>query len=305
MGVTSTLLDVTLFLLLVGAAAGVVVTAEPASPAVQPDAAVRADDTATTLATSTANVSAGAEPHPTKVAADESTAVAHDTLANHLVAAAVGTTRIGGATESATEPSPYRRAVTDRIRATLPPRTQVVVAWRPYPNASIGSRYRVGPRAPESATVHAATQGVPTGVPAGRAAALAAADGGFEAVAAVIATRVVDGLFPPRRTALALGSEGGDAKRIRGRYRRIARELGVDAGRLGDVLAATDEESRDGSDAAGPPSTAAVADANRELTAALADRVERDIRGTFDDPRAAARAVDTERAVVLVRTWSA
>lgn len=312
---TSTLLDVSLCLLLVSGAAATVVTSTPSSPAVTPDAAVRADDVATVLATGTARVE-GASGADDATATEAAPRVAHGTFAQHLAAVAVRSTAVGVRSTAgrATSPAATARtgnaagaaahdgtgsvashdAVLDAVRRVLPPRTQVVVSWRPYPNASVGSRLRVGLSPPPSATVHAASQGLPSGIDSGSEAAVDAADDGFDGVADVVAGRLVAGLFPTRHVAVALDAGGPDARRVRARYRRLGRELDVDADALGVVTGRGD-----------PPSAAEVAAANRALAAPLAARIERDLRATFETPDVAARAVRTERVDLVVRTWSA
>ena len=131
------------------------------------------------------------------------------------------------------------------------------------------------------ATVHAATLAVDSGVPAARGPALAAADTGYGGVADVVARRTVRGLFPPRRTRVALAGGAVDASVTRAAFARTASAYGSDT-RL----------------------ETGVTPATYDLTVAVSNRTRAELRDRFDTPRAAASAVRTDRVTVVVRTWS-
>jgi hypothetical protein len=164
---------------------------------------------------------------------------------------------------------------------------QIVASWRPYPGAPVEGRVAVGSTPPADVSVRAAATTVPSGLPSARRDAVAAARvDGYTGVANVVADRVVDGLFPPEATALALGRPGTRPARIRERYEEVA--------------------DRTGADVAGPepPTERAVRRANDRLAAALASRLEPDLRRSFETPTAAARATSVDGVTVVVRTWS-
>jgi hypothetical protein len=295
--VTSAVVDASLCLLLVSAAAITVVAAEPPEPgsAAVADAEGRADAVAASLATRTASVNYSLAPGARRasrtdvrfprVGGPEFRRYDHGSVAGLLADAAVATVSVGGRPLTHAHDD-YARRVRDATRsATREPRVAVVAVWRPYPGASVRGRVAVGPRPPADATVHAATIAVPSGVPSARRAAANASPGGFDAVAAVIARRTVAGLFPPDELRYALRADYPVSALARHRYLR--------AGRLLDA------------DVREPVASGRTRRANDLLTEALADRVERDLRREFDSPRAAARAVDVSRTTVVVRTWRA
>jgi hypothetical protein len=142
---------------------------------------------------------------------------------------------------------------------------------------------RVGERPPPEADVDAATMTVASPAPAvDQRAQWAATQDGYSGVATVVAGAVVDGLFPPQQAQLALDGDYPDDRLMTRRYRRMgaltrAGQLSVES----------------------TPAT----ELNTELTAALAGRLEPDMRSRFDSPEAAADAVETGTVTITVRTW--
>lgn len=303
---TSTTLDVTLCLLLVSAAAFTVVTAEqpPSVPAQS-----RADATANVLATSTASVNYTLAPGAGR--GDDSSVrfgrtrgpafrrTARGTLAGLLADVTVGSAEIDGVPLSRMHED-FRRGVTRAVVDALadPARTQVVAVWRPYPSSSLAARTVVGAPPPPDARVRAATVDVPSGLPATRDEAVVASDAAgdhsrtrhadeFDAVADVVATNAVTGLFPERSARINIDGGGPSPALARTRYRRTAAFLGVtlDDGRDDELDAAE------------------VGAANDRLAAALSDRTARELRAEFETPADAARAVRLGRVRVIVRRW--
>lgn len=168
----STVLDVSVCLLLVGAAVLTLLGAPRGGPDPSAD---RADEIASTLAGSTATVSYG---H----AGENRTA--HGTLAGLLADAAVS-----NATPATGQG--FRSAVANVTRPALGApdwRGQVLVTWRPYEGADGRAGVRVGWPPPSDADVHTATTHVPSGLsPVRQEAKTAAERDGYRGVAAVLA----------------------------------------------------------------------------------------------------------------------
>ncbi|WP_328765105.1 DUF7284 family protein [Haloarcula rubra] len=285
---TSTVVDVTVFLLLIGAAATAVVGAVAVDT---PETANPAADTAELLATSTASVEyaldpPGRPPEWTANATASHQRTAHGTVAELLGEAAMSGVTVHGKRLS-TAGIGFERAVEATTRERLAGsgrQTSVRVRWEPYPGAPVRATARVGERPPPSADVRTATLGVASPMPnATSGARRGAREAGYRGVAIVVASAVVDGLFPPSQTRLALRGDYPGERLMATRYRRMGRL--TDAGRL-------------------PLGSRSVADLNARLTVHLADGLAADMRGRFDSPVAAARAVQTERVHITVRTWS-
>lgn len=273
----STVVDVSVFLLLVSAAAFSVVSAAggPIDESPFPD---RDEATVETLATTTTTVRYD-------LGVDDRTRepierVRHGTLAELLAEAAVANVSVDG------EPvSPYAvdfvGAVSDAISPLLDGRTQVVATWRPVPGSSLAGEVRVGPTPPSDGTVHAATVAVDSGMPAARDSALAASARGHGGVADAVARRTVAGLFPLRQTRVALQGGGADAVVVRERFSSMRSaydaETALDAG---------------------------VKPARTALAVAVSNRTEQALEKRFETPRAAADSVRTGRVHIVVRTWS-
>jgi len=213
----STVLDVAVCLLLVGAALATL-SGIPPSPAAQ--SKVDADTAARTVATTT-----------TGVPVDGRTR--HGTLATQLADAAVA-----GATldDRRLVETAYDEAVADATEAETDDRVFVTATWEPYPDATVSGRLNAGHRPPESADVATTTLVVDSGVDAPTAST-------FDALARELAAAVVDRLFPPRRTRAALVDPRTSA-RAATRYRTAAARLGVDVDRaVADADAAAANEA--------------------------------------------------------------
>lgn len=263
----STVLDAALFCLLVTAA--VATLAVPSAP---PPERGTADGTARALATSTVTVDRG----------DRSV---HGTPAALLARAAVRSATLDG---TATEPDGrFRRAVADAAHGVARHRShgvRVRAVWRPYRGTSLRGVVTAGPAPPADADVDATELVVAGPVPELEKRALEAARrDGYAGVAGVLAAAVVRARFPPEAGRLAL-YEQGSAGRTAARYRAFAAAVGVS---VEEPLAA-DNATR----------------ANGRLMAALAERIERDLREAFEKPTAAARGLTAARVTVTVRTWS-
>lgn len=167
----STVLDVSLGLLLVGAA--VLTLLGTPTPVTDP-AQGRAEEVATTLAGSTATVSYDGE---------EGTRTVHGTLAGLLADAAVSN-------RTPSSGRSLRSAVGNATRPVLGGRgwrAGVVATWRPFEGAAVFAQVQVGAEPPVGVDVHAATMTVSSGLDPVREDALVAAEQrGFAGVAEVL-----------------------------------------------------------------------------------------------------------------------
>jgi len=277
----STVLDVCLFCLLVGAAAAVLTTVP--APADDRDAD-RADEAAAALARATATVD-----HEVCAPDGDACLARSDrgTLAGLLGRAAVANATVEGRPLDPTRGG-FVAAVRGRVAATLPSLAPdvtvgVTAVWRPYEGAPLSGRLRVGPRPPPTADVHAATLSVPSGVAVDRARLRRADD--RRDVARVVAWGVVRGLFPEDAATAALRADGPTGAVAAARYRGAAGAVGVGV-----------DGHLSGGDAAA---------ANLALAVALTDLLAADLRERFPNHEAAAAAVAAGRVRIVVRTWSA
>jgi hypothetical protein len=284
----SAVADVTVFLLLVGAAAGTLVGGVGVEkPAATTNPAV---EQASTLSTSTASVEYDlvVPPSDRRKPPDHATRrkrTSHGTVAELLGEAAMsGVTVDGERVSSAGTDFESRVAAATRDRLhSRGHRTSVRVTWAPYPSAPVSGEYRVGDRPPDSVDVRAATVTVPSGMAnVSRPAREAAKTNGYDGVATVVARSVVDGLFPPAQSRYALRSDYPSDVLMTARYERMADLTGASV--------AVERES--------------AVEMNRDLTATLAARLRTDMRSRYDSPADAARAVRVSRVRVTVRTWS-
>lgn len=284
MRAVSTVLDVALFLLLVGGAVAAVTAPVPDA---EPDVPERwAGETATVLTTSTATVSYRLV--PTADMADGSPEFdrhAHGTLARLIAAGALGGLAVDGTRVTRTREA-YRDAVGRATRnATGAPgrEVRVVAVWTPYRDANIEGRQVVGPTPPDGATVHSVTVRVPSGFPSTSDEANATArEAGYAGVARIAARATVDGLFPPNTTRLALRDDHPLDALVRHRYRRLGRLLGIDV----------------------DPKPTAVEQTNDRLEDRLTDRFEPRLRARFDSPTDAAQALSVGEVRVTVQVWT-
>jgi hypothetical protein len=293
----STVLDVTLGMVLVGAAV-LVLTGAPSPPTddVGTDAA---DGVAETLGGTTVEVNYSLSPGARR--ADESLLdfpdrarsgpgfrrTAHGPIAGLLARAATGNVAVDGEQLTHATDELERRIGETAVRAGRGGGVEVQVraVWRPFPGSDLRGQVVAGPTVPDRTAVHAATMNVSSGYPAARHRAVAAADDGFPGVADVLAEATVRGLFPPERTGLALRGDYPLSALVTYRYLHAA-----------DLLDTTVE----GPIAAGNPRPA-----NRQLADALATRFERTLRANYPTPEAAAANASVGVVTVTVRTWSA
>ncbi|WP_224269892.1 DUF7284 family protein [Haloprofundus salinisoli] len=287
---TSSVLDATLCLLLVSAAAVTLVDVSPRPERTDVDASEAAE----TLSTSTAEIeyslASGARRagDSERFPATDGPAFgrhAHGTFAQLLAESTLATPTVGG--ERVTHAGDdFRRRVRAAVARSLPPRTHVVAEWRPHPGSSVTATTALGEEPPASADVHVAVLSVPTGSEIDDdAAARRAISEGFAGVATVVSERLVRTWFPPRRARLALGDDYPASALVRHRYRRTAELAGA-------TLPPTLNRST-------------VSAANARLVSALEPRVEADLRERFDSPSSAAVALSDGEVQITVRRWSA
>jgi hypothetical protein len=283
--VTSTALDAVVAVLLIGAA----IAALPGTPG-PPASVPPAEPTLQTLLTATTTVGYAQSPETgsTGIFEDSARSVVERTSSGSygelLTQAAIATLAVDGRPVTS-DGDGFRHAVDGETRSLLPPRTQVAVRWRPYPDAHLGARLTVGPTPPRDADLSGASTSVPSGFPAAGAEARSAARAdGYAGVSRVLADRIVAGLFPPGQTAAALQAGYPTAPLVAHRY-----------GRFGDAY---------GVDLAQPVSDQRVSSANRRLAAALAERIETELRARFDSPEAAARVTTIDHVDLVVRRWA-
>lgn len=288
---TSTVLDAALCLLLVSASVVTVATTSTDRPTTGDGA----DAAAATLATSTTTVNytltagtRGASGTRVVVPDDSgppSRRTVHGTFVSLLADAALGRVVVDG--ERLTHARDGLAAGVGRaVQAAVgTARTQVIAVWRPFPGAPVGGRMTVGDGPPPNADVHAARVSIPSPAPGGGDRIADAGDRGYRPLARAVARRTTAALFPRRATVLALSGDDPVATVVRRRYRRAAALTGVNL---------------DGALDRGEAGAA-----NRALTRAFARRFERDLRGEFASPTAAARAVRVGEVRVVVRRWSA
>ena len=278
---TSAALDACLCLLLVSAAA-VTVASVPAKDSSEMD---RADTVAESLAVETAEVTYTLSPVEGRRAnaSPEYDRTAHGSLASLLARAAVRTVQIDGEPLTRTNEG-FASAVRRTARERLPERTQVVVAFRPFPGAHIGRELRVGPTPPARADVHAATVRASSAVETVDEPKAVATTGGFDSVGDAVAAELVGGLFPPEQGRLGLAGDAPVNRLVTHRYARASEEYGV----------STREPIERGD----------VREANSRLTAAMGDRLAADLRERFASPTAAADSLRIDAVKLSIRTWS-
>ena len=287
----STVVDTTLFLLLLGGAVGTLV-AGTGGLDTPPSGDDHADETATALATTTVGVDYELTPrnnHSDGISYGHSgdfDRTAHGTVAG-LLAAATRTAATLDGERIAPAGGGFERAVRNETHAAVHRRATAVgvtAVWEPYDGAPLSGRVHAGPTPPASADVRAARLTVDSGVaPVDERAREAARTDGTDGVAHVVAAAVVEGFFSPAESRVALRGDAPADTLAAHRYRRVAR--------LTDAPALDLENG-------------SVAATNDRLTAALADRFAADMRDRFETPAATARAVSTGEVRIVVRTWS-
>jgi len=284
---TSTVVDVTAFLLLVGAAIAVIVNGAAVEQATTANPAAERTEL---LATGTASVEyalavPGEPPNWTTNATATHLRTAHGTLAELLAEAAMSRVSFEGHRLSRAGID-FERTVATTTRNRLHERGHRIAVrarWEPYRGAPLNATMGVGERPPPGTDVDAATTTVASPAPAANdRLQQVAAESGYTGVASVVATATIRGLFPPQRAQLALDGDYPGDRLMTCRYRRMgtltrAGELSVES--------------------------TSVSDLNAALTDALAARLAADMQRRFDSPEAAARAVDMGNVTINVRKW--
>jgi hypothetical protein len=268
----STVLDAALFCLLVTAAVATLTL--PTAPPAAPPADGSADGAARALSTTTATVTVGAG------------GSVHGPPAALLARAARRSATLDGTATAPDGRFPERvAAAAHGIAAHRSHRVRLRAVWRPYRNASLRGTVTAGPRPAADAEVDAATLVVPSGLAELRPRAVRAArTDGYAGVARVLAAAVVRARFDPERMRVALYGPDRVADPARARYRAFGTAVGEPVGRPLESINATRT--------------------NQRLTAALAARIEPDLRRSFDSPTAAAEGLEADTVTVTVRTWS-
>lgn len=276
----STTLDVTMCLLLVSAAVGVLAAAGPPPGDADPSQAEYAVERLTTTTVAVDHQLSGGSPRT--VHGTPAALLARTALAN-LAA-------VDGGDASDPPASGFERAVanrTGRVLADLAGRVNVTATYAPCRGSGVRGHTAVGPTPPETADVTVVRVRVPVGgTPSTDALGRAANASGYRGVADALAAATVRTALPPSRTRWALRDES-TAGAVAARYAGLA----------------------DGLDA---PVGAGVADgdverANRRLADAIAGRCERALRERFEEAAAATggRTAGGPRTVTIaVRTWS-
>lgn len=199
----STVLDVAICLLLVGAAVATLLAApQPDHPSVGHDA----DSTASEVATVTTTVEAGAGRG------------SHDTLAGHLGTAAVANAHLDGAP---VVDGGYPVAVANETDSLTGHRISVTARWEPYPDAPLVGTVSAGERPPPDADVAARTLTIDSGIEGSDRV------NSFDGIARSLADAYVAWLFPPERTYANLVDDR-TAPRTTDRYRSAAERLEAD-----------------------------------------------------------------------------
>jgi hypothetical protein len=255
----STVLDVAVCLLLVGVAITTLIAGIPVNNAI--GESTDADATAARLATVTADVT------------NRDARVSHGTVASHLATAAVASATIGDAPVDSTS---YPESVRNETASITEEQVLITVTWEPYPNAPLRGRLVVGEEPPPDADVAVRTITVDSTLES------AEKERSFGTLAAALAERYVDWLFPPERTRTAL-VDARTASDTAARYRNATTAIGGD----------TD----------GPLAAADTRRANAILSSRLAERLEVDLRGHYATPEAATRNVSIDAVEIVVRRW--
>lgn len=303
MRAVSTVVDATLFLLILGVAVATIVGVpmladggDPSESGAGNHATDRADALAEHLATGTERVEYSLAPAARALDGDPPIDIrrgppfrrsAHGTHASLLADAAVARIAVDDRTVSADGVS-FAAAVANATERRVHVRDHSVhvrAVWEPYPDAPLRGAVAAGQRPPPTGDVTAATVTVNARIPSSRGRALTGArTDGYAGVADAVAGAVVAGTFPPNRTRLALRGEYPVDALVANRYAQARAAFG---GKL-----------------AAPDGHTDVAAANEDLAATLADRLESDLRAAYDSPAAAARNVSTGTVTVTVRAWS-
>jgi hypothetical protein len=272
MRAVSTVLDVTVFLLLVSAAVGTLVLADPPE---QTDS--QADETAEIVATSTLSIEydlAGETRH------------AHGTIGELLARAAVANATFDDESLSSVERG-FSEKVEAKTSARLvtPNRTQIVARWVPYRGGPLQGRTVIGPEPPDGIDVHSATVTVSVPIATSQKRAANRSGDGYDAVARTVAVAVADGLLPDNRVDASTFRESPATSATTHRYEAFAEATGTGV--------------------SGLLKSGSVGTAHNRIVAGLERTFAADMRDRFETPATAAEAVQTGTVRITVRRWDA
>lgn len=279
----STVVDVTLFLLFVGAAAATLVHSVHLAPATtETPAAERAELLATTTETVEYTLSPPSEaPSWIANATARERRIAHGTVAELLAEAAMSRAKMQNRQLSSSGVA-FERAVgtvTTRLLRGPEWKSAVRVRWEPYRGASLNGTLRVGDTPPPTADVHAAVLTVPVSAVNARGQAHTPTRE-YRPVADSAARAVVAGLFPRLQSRRSISRSYPSARITVERYDRFTELLDV-----------------------APPNPESVNERVEHLRNGLTDVFVRDMRHRFDSPNEAASAVRAGQVRIVVRTW--
>lgn len=304
----STVADVSLGLLLIVAAMGVLVTfAETGQSEHDP---IDTEYTAQTLTASTTNttytVSEAVDEHYRDHRTDDNpydetelTRVSHGPIATQIADVAVANASLGGHHLS-NEAVGHEAALEEELQTQLVGsryETSISAVWEPVEGATLRGETVHGQHPPPAADVSTTTLTVSSGVPDAREEALDAVEGDedYGAVAQAVANATVAGSFPELETQRALEGDGVGSDLTRYRYERVATVL--DGNR--SIFERTDWLS---------PSSANAEAANDYLATRLAATLESQLEAehgeTYESASEAARTVSTGTVTITIRTWS-
>jgi len=323
----STVADVTLALLLVVAAMGVLATAvERDGTGHDP---LTAAYTAETIAAGTMNVTYDVERAITEYGRlgdgnadidytdEELERLAHGPIAAHAAALAVlnlefdlDTLRNGsgrGTVALSAEAADYERTVDEKLRTRLVASsfdTQVIAVWEPLADGPLRGTAELGQTPPPDVDVSATTITVPVDVPSARRDALdeVADPADFDVVATAVAGAVIEGYFPETRSQRALESAGVRHDLTAYRYRQMAAALATETNDIEAAVEPVLERRTANATAANAALKRALA---RQLEASLEpeDSTVRPAAGPLGNATAAAARISTGTVTITVRTW--
>lgn len=221
--------------------------------------------------------------------------VSHGPIATQVADLAVAMAAVDGTQVSAAA-ADYRRALETALWTRLRGSQfdlSVTAHWQPVAGVNLSGEVVLGETPPPDADVSTKTVTVPSGLPSAREESIETIDGpgDYGAVARAVANATVTGLFPPLETQRALERTGAEADFVRYRYERLARVLDGDR---------TLFERRDWLS----PSSADAAAANEYLSRRLAATLEPQLDDAYESAQDAARTASVETVTLTLRTWT-
>ncbi len=302
----STVADVSLALLLVVAAMGVLVAfVETDRNEHDP---VDTEYTAQMLAAATTNttysVAEAVDTHyrehrgeDNPYSGAELTRISHGPVATQLADVAVTNVTLDG-TQLSSEAVDYETTLEDRLQTRLVGsrhELSISAVWTPFDGAQLRGETLLGQQPPPRADVSTTTLTVSSGMPDARDEAVGAVehDDDYGAVAQAVANATVAGYFPELETQRTLEGDGVDHDLTRYRYERMVTVLDGER----SVFEQTGWLS---------PSTADAETANEYLADRLAAAFESQLEATYGSENAteAARTVSAGTVTITIRTWS-